>query len=504
MDFEAWQLALPIDYPKREFLLAGIKDGFHIVDADKIQNEVECKNYKSATNPPFRDKVETQILDELAHGHYKFVQDKPTIVSALGAIPKKDSHKVRLIHDCSRPEKSAVNDFAYLDKFHYQTIQDAVDLITPGAYLAKCDLSNAYRSVRIHPSNCKATGLKWCFQGESKAKYMCDTRLPFGAAASPQIFHEITQAVCYIMRMNGFPGIVCYLDDFIVISKTYEKCKETLNSLLVLLRFLGFSINYSKIEGPSQSLIFLGIIMDTVSMTLTLPPNKLEDLHNDLNQVYKSEKVSKRQLQRLAGKLNWATQCIYGGRFYLRRILDHIHKLRAPWHKIRVNKEVKKDLMWWLHYMSVFNGSVHMVDSRPAAPVSIDACNKGAGAFFMGDWVYTRWDETTAAKVHINSKEIMALEPAVARWGPCWANKKIFVHSDNKTAVAAINKGHCKDPIAMKALRHIFWYSVMWNFRLRAKYYPGNCNKLADAVSRLETPGGWQRLNSLLSSFVSR
>ena len=37
---------------------------------------------------------------------------------------------------------------------------------------------------------------------------------------------------------------------------------------------LGFHINYNKVEGPSQSLTFLGIHMDTVSMTLALPEKK--------------------------------------------------------------------------------------------------------------------------------------------------------------------------------------------------------------------------------------
>ena len=50
----------------------------------------------------------------------------------------------------------------------------------------------------------------------------------------------------------------------------------------------------------------------------------------------------------------------------------------------------------------------------------------------------------------------------------------------------------------MEVLRSVFWCSAIWNFRLKAVFYPGVRNVLADAVSRLETPGGFDRLMSLL------
>ena len=62
-------------------------------------------------------------------------------------------------------------------------------------FFAKLDLVNAYRSVKIHPLNYKATGLKWRFNNDKHFSYLIDERLPFGAARSPQIFNSITQVV---------------------------------------------------------------------------------------------------------------------------------------------------------------------------------------------------------------------------------------------------------------------------------------------------------------------
>ena len=60
-------------------------------------------NYRSATDQSVRAQVQDQILTETENGRYRIVDDKSHIVSALGAIPKKNSTKMRLIHDASRP-----------------------------------------------------------------------------------------------------------------------------------------------------------------------------------------------------------------------------------------------------------------------------------------------------------------------------------------------------------------------------------------------------------------
>ena len=500
LQYEAWQRLLPVDYPKRDYILEGVKEGFSIVNAGDITGSVYQQNYKSATESANRHKVEKQIKVELEHGHYKLSDSKPTIVSALGAIPKKDGDKVRIIHDCSRPVGSALNDFAHSSPFQFQKLQDAVDLITPGCYLAKLDLASAYRSVRIHPSNYPATGIAWNFQGSPTETFMVDTRLPFGARRSPEVFHELSQAIRHMMHAEGHKGVVAYMDDFLLTADTSELCQAALNALMRLVRQLGFAINYSKVEGPTQRLTFLGVTIDTVTMTMELPEAKIRDLTQDLQSVFSSIKVSKRQLQSLAGKLNWASQCIYGGRFHLRRLLDRIATMRCPWHRSRVTIEMRLDIDWWLRFLRTFNGTMPLVDCRPATPISIDACMEAAGAFNQGDWVYTHWQThwPRAASLHINYKEVLALEPAVTRWSHLWAGKKVFIHSDNQAAVAIINKGSCRDSFVMQSLRRVFWASATYNFRLKAVYYPGASNVVADAVSRLHESGGNVRLQKLL------
>lgn len=486
---EAWEHELSLSDPKRNFILQGVTEGFHIVDPSKIREQSIMQNYSSATSPPHRPAVENQIITEIENHRYLIVDTQPMITSALGAIPKKDGINVRLIHDCSRPVGGAVNDFADNSPFSYQCISDAVDLLQPGHYMAKLDLKEAYRSVKTHPTNWCATGLQWTFSNQDHPSFLIDTRLPFGAKRSPYIFTELTQAVRRIMSDKYQAQTVAYLDDFLVVGKSKEECNNHLNNLMTLVRRLGFSINYGKVSAPTKRIVFLGIVLDTEKMTLELPQVKLKELETLLKQTICRQKITKRSLQSLAGKLTWASQCIYGGRYHVRRIQDKINSLSAPRHYTRVTCDMKADMWWWISFMSVFNGSVPMLEDRTSSLLYVDACPVASGAVHGDKFLYTPWASWHGSQeLHINYKETLSLEPAATYWAPQWTNKKVFILCDNQAAVSIINRGTSRNRFVMDSLRRVFWLSAIYNFRLHAIYLPGRHNYVADAVSRLHEP----------------
>jgi len=104
--------------------------------------------------------------------------------------------------------------------FKFQTLDDAIRALRPRYYVAKIDLRHPYRSVPIHPANYQATGCKWRFSGDDFDTFFFDTRLPFGAKCSPEIFHRFTPAVRQMMARRGYRDIIVYLDDFLVIGAT--------------------------------------------------------------------------------------------------------------------------------------------------------------------------------------------------------------------------------------------------------------------------------------------
>ena len=144
-----------------------------------------------------------------------------------------------------------------------------------------------------------------------------DTRLPYGGRRAPGIFNCLTQAVKRMMARRGYRAIVVYLDDFLVIRATWQECQEVFECLLQLVKNLGFEINQKKVVPPTQQLVFLCILIDTISQTLPLPEDKLVELQSiHVKEFIQRRRASKRQLQSLAAKLNWACKVVYGGRLF--------------------------------------------------------------------------------------------------------------------------------------------------------------------------------------------
>ena len=463
----------------------------------------EIANYTSATASDIRNKVENQIRDEIRNGNYVITQTKPTIVSALGAIPKPDSDKIRLIHDCSRPKHLNVNSYATTQHFSYVTVEQAVSQIKPNAYLAKIDLKHAYRHVPIHPSNFNATGLAWKFSGDNHITYLYDNKLPFGASKSPEVFHRLTQAVTRMMARRGFHTILAYLDDFLIIGDNKHECELAYRELVRLLNELGFCINWDKAVSPTQRLTFLGIEIDTVLRQLILPDSKLCELRAILSETLTKRSITKRDLQSLVGKLNFAARVVFGGRTFLRRIIDVMNTLKRPHHHTRPTAKLRADLSWWAEFLSVFNGVSFFVNSEPVGSeeFSTDACPIGGGGFFQGDWFYINWeiDFPDLTKAHINLKETFTVLAALERWKHQLRNNWIVVRSDNQTTISALNKGTSHNPQVMKWLRKIFWLSATYNFRVTARYIPSKANTVADAISRLHDPRHCDALSNFLA-----
>jgi len=484
-----------------QFLLDGVQNGFYLSDDNSVVAKAEARNHKSAND--HRELVEQELIDQINMGNYVVASTQPAIVSPLAAIPKKDGG-IRLIHDASRPHGAAMNDYASLDSVKFQTIEDACKLAKPGYYCAKVDLQSAYRSVAIHPSEYKMTGLKWKFSGQDSATYLFDTRLPFGSRRGPAIFHRISQAVKRCMQRKGFKDIVVYIDDFLIVAPTYERCNEALHVLISLLRRLGFCISWQKLVGPTQRLTFLGIDIDTVASTLSLGPEKLIKLDQQLEDFWARNRATKQQLQSLAGLLNWACSVVRGGKFFLRRILDSILALKQAKHKVRLSREFKQDIEWWRTYLHCFNGVVYF-DEQSRIRVHVDACNKAAGAFWQGNWRYTVFDcdMPAVSALHINYKEVAAVVEAVKCWAPFWGGQTVIVHTDSTVTKSVINKGRSRNKLINAMLRNMFWVCAKYNCKVIAITVSGCINIFADTISRLHEHGNVNKLAKLLRNWFS-
>ena len=181
-----------------------------------------------------------------------------------------------------------------------------------GALLAKLDLKNAYRMVPVHPDDRWLLGVRW------QDQIFLDTALPFGLRSAPKLFTALADCLLWIMQANGVRHVLHYLDDFLFIGEPHStECAQSLHTAIEVCAHLGVPVAPHKIEGPSTSLSFLGIMIDTESFQLKLPTEKLQRLKSDIAKWQGRRHCTKRELQSLLGSLNHAASVIGPGRTFM-------------------------------------------------------------------------------------------------------------------------------------------------------------------------------------------
>ncbi len=137
--------------------------------------------------------------------------------------------------------------------------------------MAKSYIKGDFRIVLLHPSQYHLLGFNW------ENKYYYDKNLAMGLSSSCQIFETIYNAVVIILNtMYNVTDVVKILDDFLFVQLSKDSCQRNLNSFSELCKFLGIPIAMEMTSDiPTQIIVFLGILMDSVRMLAQLPEDKL-------------------------------------------------------------------------------------------------------------------------------------------------------------------------------------------------------------------------------------
>ena len=97
--------------------------------------------------------------------------------------------------------------------------------------------------------------------------------LSFGLGPAPMIFSKVPIA---LLRRLNIP-LVIYLDDILLMRRTLEEVLMSRDTLIFLLQHLGFVINLKKsVMKSPQQIEFLGLKIDTHTITLVLTKEKIE------------------------------------------------------------------------------------------------------------------------------------------------------------------------------------------------------------------------------------
>ena len=246
-----------------------------------------------------------------------------------------------------------------------------------------------------------------------------------------------------------------------------------------------------KVEGPSKSLTFLGIVLDTERMEARLPEEKLARIRHQLEVWQGKKKATKRQILSLVGLLQHATKVVRPGRTFVSRMYNAAAKLKELSHYTRLNKDLRSDLRWWHIFVSQWNGFSLFRHTSHSGTADRHIQTDASGSWSCGGcldtyWFQHAWSEEWTT-TNIMAKELVPIILSCAVWGPLITRKTTVFQCDNRSLVDAINKGSSKDVMVMHLLRCLWFFTAIFDIHIVAKHIPGMINTSADMLFRNQT-----------------
>uniref|UniRef100_L7LV95 RNA-directed DNA polymerase n=1 Tax=Rhipicephalus pulchellus TaxID=72859 RepID=L7LV95_RHIPC len=140
------------------------------------------------------------------------------------------------------------------DVYPLPRIDDALDCLSGAKYFSSIDLRSGYWQIAVDEMDREKTAFITP-DGLYQFKVM-----PFGLCNAPATFERMMDAL-----LHGFKWSIClcYLDDVIVFSPTFETHIERLSTILSVFRKAGLQLNSSKCHFGRRQLTVLGHLVDS-------------------------------------------------------------------------------------------------------------------------------------------------------------------------------------------------------------------------------------------------
>ena len=489
---EAWQKHLTdyTDHNLVDFLAFGWPVNYHQTSPLVATHVNHPSALAHATDVDFY--VDTELSFGALAGPFTGPPVSQCHTSPLMTKPKKDSKHRRVIVDLSWPDGAAVNDGIPCDYYvdgpasitlpTVEFMENRLLKFGRGAFLYKMDLARGYRQLRIDP-------VDWPLLGFTHGgEWFMDICPPFGLRTSALFMQRTSEAICHIHRQHGYVSRP-YLDDFGGAEATEEQAGAALGKLRDIMHELGVQPAEHKTRGPTQTMVWLGLLYDTVNMTISIPHAKMEEIMQLLAEWEGRQRATLNQLQSLLGTLQFVAGVSPPTRVFTNRMLQTLRE--APKRGTEsLSWGFKRDLAFFLALLPAFNG-VRIVDKTTIAyqhHLELDACLTGCGACTDSLYYAREFPDWVQQQAHtIAHLELLNIVIALKVWRHQWAGHRVRIWSDNANACIAVQTGRTKDYYMQDCVREIFLYTAADDIELHVLHRPGVELQRADALSRAHT-----------------
>jgi hypothetical protein len=314
--------------------------------------------------------------------------------------------------------------------------------------------------------------------------------------------HHVTQS-SHSINAIGWDVVCALLNDLIIFDAHRLRCLLGFHVLCAALLRIGFVPSLHKSAPPAQVMQTLGLEVDSCSMQLRLSAGRVAQLQQLVQQFSSQSRCTMRELDSLVGRLQWASDVVYGGLLLLNPIRRCGVRCRKPHHRVYLRREARLALQWWHAALQQFNGCCSILGQqpRPWQLLSTDACGvwdtavPGIGVLVDGGFCgltaqqcQLLFSDAPAVAAPIQLWELYAVLVMARLYGSYLQGQYWQLGVDNSNVDAWLSKRTVKGEVcyeqALQYLLQLFTLQVQLDFQLQPFWISSSTNVLADEASR--------------------
>lgn len=439
-----------------------------------LKDDAVGKHHKPYRLSPEKREILRHHLDRLLEQGIirpvKETDDLPIsspIVLVMKRKDSKDKQSPQNFRFCCdfRYLNSQTKDFRY-NIPNLQELTESFSTVTPN-YMTSIDMSSGFFQMSLSENSSRYTAFNTCF---GTYQFL---RLPMGLKTSPNTFQLMMDKV---LKGLQFKICLCYLDDVLICSETFEQHLEDLNEVFARFRSAGLKLGPRKCTFATDKCIFLGhqISKDGIHP----PPDRVDAL------LKIPPPSNVRQLRRIIGMFNW-----------FRKFIPNFSAIISPLARLlKKNQHFK----WTSDQQNAFDHLKQLLTSAPFLSfprfdlpfrLAVDTSSRGLG--YMLYQLDPNDSEQQPRIIRYGSKalnswqmsygptklELLGMVVSVMECSDYLRGNKFVVECDHEALQPLFQK-------QFKGAIYERWLSLLQQFHFEIVYKPAADMQLPDALSR--------------------
>ena len=356
----------------------------------------------------------------------------------------------------------AVNKMTNKNSYPIPRIDGIIDQIGTAQYFSLIDLRSGYHQMKIADGDTPKTAFN------TRYGHYEYTVVPFGLCNAPAAFMSIMNDV---FRDFTDKFVICYLDDILIYSHTWEEHLKHIKLVLERLREKQLYAKMSKCTFGVQEVEYLGFTLQAGKIAMN--KNKTEAI-----EAWETPK-SKKELQSFLGLIN-----------YYRRFIRNCSKIAKPLTDLTKNVP----FIWSTEAEQAFQRLKKAITSAPVlrqfcsdSPIYVttDACKFAMGAVMEQDFPDGRHPVAFASRTlkpaeqnyAAHDLELLGIVDSIRAWRCYLHGRKFTVHTDHHP----LKHIDTQDYLSPRQVR---WLERLAQFDFDIVPIKGKSNQVADGLSR--------------------